>query len=194
MKRYIFAAGTAVLAVASCSIDENKLEQPCEEGTRITLSGQTSLDTKVSIGEKDGETYPLLWATGDVIRISTKGAAAATDETPAPAGIFSNEAAELFGESAGSTSGVFQTTNALNTDEAMDLVITYPGTAVYSEGVLTSAIPVFQTQRSANSSIHVGNYALAYDNDVKLEAGQTEGVTFSLEQKTAFVKVIVSTS
>lgn len=194
MKRYIFAAGTAVLAAASCSIDENKLEQPYEEGTRITLSGQTSLDTKVSIGEKDGETYPLLWATGDVIRISTKGAAAATDETPAPAGTFSNEAAELFGESAGSTSGVFQTTNALNTDEAMDLVITYPGTAVYSEGVLTSAIPVFQTQRSANSSIHVGNYALAYDNDVKLEAGQTEGVTFSLEQKTAFVKVIVSTS
>ena len=83
MKRYIFAAGTAVLAVASCSIDENKLEQPYEEGTRITLSGQTSLDTKVSIGEKDGETYPLLWATGDVIRISTKGAAAATDENPA---------------------------------------------------------------------------------------------------------------
>lgn len=194
MKRYIFAAGAAVLAVASCSIDENKLERPYEGGARITLSGQTSLDTKVSIGEKDGETYPLLWATGDVIRISTKGAAAATDENPAPAGTFSNEAAELFGESAGSISGVFQTTNALNTDEAMDLVITYPGTAVYSEGVLTSTIPVFQTQRSANSSIHVGNYALAYDNDVKLEAGQTEDVTFSLEQKTAFVKVIVSTS
>lgn len=194
MKKYILVLGLAAFAAASCSIDENKLAQPETDGPRLVLSGETTMNTKVSVGEKDGDIYPLLWVTGDVIRISTKGVAAATEEAPAPEGTFSNEAAELFSESSGSASGVFQTTNSLVAASDMDIVITYPGTAVYSEGVLTSSVPALQTQRSANSSLHVGNYALAYDNDVTLTAGQTEGVTFRLEQKTAFVKLVLSTS
>ena len=194
MKKYILALGLAALTAASCSINENKLAQPETAGPRLVLSGETTVNTKVSVGEKDGDIYPLLWVTGDVIRVSTKGAAVATEEAPAPEGTFSNEAATLFGESSGSASGVFQTTNSLVAASDMDIVITYPGTAVYSEGVLTSSVPALQTQRSANSSVHVGNYALAYDNDVTLAAGQTEDVTFQLEQKTAFVKLVLSTS
>lgn len=194
MKKYILVLGLAAFAAASCSIDENKLAQPETDGPRLVLSGETTMNTKVSVGEKDGDIYPLLWVTGDVIRISTKGVAAATEEAPAPEGTFSNEAAELFSESSGSASGVFQTTNSLVAASDMDIVITYPGTAVYSEGVLTSSVPALQTQRSANSSLHVGNYALAYDNDVTLAAGQTEDVTFQLQQKTAFVKLVLSTS
>ena len=195
MKKYISLFGALALIAASCSVDENKMARPgTEDGSRIVLSGTSTMNTKVSIGEKDGEVYPLLWATGDAIKVSTQGAALATEDNPAPAGTFSNENAELFSESAGRVSGVFQTTNALVADSDMKLVITYPGSAVYSEGILTSTVPALQTQRTASSSIHVGNYALAYDNDVDLAAGQTEDVTFELQQKTAFVKMVISSS
>ena len=185
MKHYIFAIGVAALAAASCSLEENKLEQPVQEGVRMTLSGNATIATKTSIGEKDGDIYPLLWATGDVITINSKDANAS--------GAFINEQAELFSLFVGSPSGVFQTYNALSPAADMDVYITYPGTVVYEEGTATASLPDLQTQLAPNSSIHVGNYSFAYD-DITINAGQTEDVNFTLEQKTAFVKLVLSTS
>lgn len=182
----ILVIGTAALAAVSCSIEENKLEQPAAEGNRMTLSGTVTIGTKVSIGEKDGEVYPLLWSAGDIISINSKDASVS--------GAFVNEQAELFSETAGETSGLFQTYNPLSPAADMDVVITYPGNSVlYSEGTVTGTVPEKQTQLAPNSSIHVGNYSFAYD-EIALKAGQTEDVNFALEQKTAYVKLVLSTS
>ena len=186
MKNMILVIGTAALAAVSCSIEENKLEQPAAEGNRMTLSGTVTIGTKVSIGEKDGEVYPLLWSAGDIISINSKDASVS--------GAFVNEQAELFSETAGETSGLFQTYNPLSPAADMDVVITYPGNSVlYSEGTVTGTVPEKQTQLAPNSSIHVGNYSFAYD-EIALKAGQTEDVNFALEQKTAYVKLVLSTS
>ena len=61
MKKYISLFGALALIAASCSVDENKMARPgTEDGSRIVLSGTSTMNTKVSIGEKDGEVYPLL--------------------------------------------------------------------------------------------------------------------------------------
>lgn len=191
MKKILYIAGICAAAymAASCSVDGNKLEQP--SGTRLRLSGETYMGTKVSVGENDGGVYPLLWGAGDVIGIWSRNTTGSGEEA---AGNILGEQAELFSESAGKTSGVFQTYNAVSVENDEDIVIVYPGTSVaYSDGRLSRNIPEFQEQRGRQSSAHVGNYALAYA-EVTLKAGQTEDVTFALGQKTAFVKVILSTT
>ncbi len=177
----------AFLAV-SCSVEESNIGQPAKDGVRMTLSGTTTEteNTKVSIGEKDGAVYPLLWGAGDIISINTVDANTS--------GAFINEQAELFSDSAGETSGLFQTYNELNPATDMDVVVTYPGNSVlYAEGTITGAVPEKQTQLAPSSSIHVGNYSFSYD-EITLAAGQIEDVNFALEQKTAYVKLILSTS
>ncbi|MDE7126782.1 MAG: hypothetical protein K2O58_02655 [Bacteroidales bacterium] len=189
MKRYLYATGVLMaVAAVSCSVDENKLEQPqtLKGGSRLQLAGEAFTGTKVSIGEKDGNTYPLLWGAGDVISISSRDTSAA--------GAVIDERAELFEESAGLSNGIFQTYNDVGTVRTEDIVIVYPGTSVtYGAGEIKRNIPEYQEQRSSGSSVHVGNYALAYA-EATLEAGQKEDVRFSLSQKTAFVKLVLSTS
>ncbi|MCM1176332.1 MAG: hypothetical protein NC308_00165 [Clostridium sp.] len=191
MKKILYAAGAMMMAMAavSCSVDENKLEQPglVKDGARLCLSGEAFMGgTKVSIGEKDSGVYPLLWGIGDVISISSRDTSAA--------GAIVDERAELFEETAGLSSGVFQTYNEVSLDKSGDIVVVYPGTSVtYGDGKLRRNLPEAQEQRSAGSSIHVGNYALSYA-EATLEAGQKEDVKFTLSQKTAFVKLMLSTS
>lgn len=185
MKKYILAIGVTALAAASCSLEENKLEQPAAEGARMTLSGTTSVNTKISIGEKDGNIYPLLWATGDIITINSVD--------PNSANAIVDEQAELFNESAGEISGIFQTYNAVQPASDEDVIITYPSTAHYVEGKVTASVPDLQTQLVPSNSLHLGMSSVAYDM-ITIKAGQTEDVTFNLEQKTAFVKLVLSTS
>lgn len=187
MKKILYAIGISA-AVVACSVDENKLEQPLavKGGVKLRLSGEAFMGTKVSIGEKDGATYPLLWGTGDVISISSKDTSAT--------GAIVDERAELFGETAGKANGVFQTYNEIVTDKADEIVIVYPGSSVtYGSSKIKGTIPEYQEQRSSNSSVHVGNYALAYA-EASLAAGQKEDVKFTLNQKTAFVKLVLTTS
>lgn len=184
----ILCAICATAALIGCSIDENKLEQPYKatDGVKLRLSGDTYMSTKVSIGEKDGSVYPLLWSMGDVISISSKDTSAI--------GAIVDERAELFEGSAGMSNGIFQTYNEVASDKGDDIVIVYPGTSVtYGDSEIKRNIPEYQEQRSANSSIHVGNYALAYAT-ASLAAGQKEDISFTLSQKTAFVKLVLSTS
>lgn len=197
MKKIMILAGSVLaLTAVSCSVDENKLEQPFLQGPRLTLNGTAFSDTKVSIGEKDGSVYPLLWGAGDVISIWSKDSETTLDEENQVVytGKIAGEQAELFEGSAGSASGVFQTYNVVSVDSDEDVLILYPGSALsYSAGKISRNLPQFQEQRSASSSIHIGNYALSYA-PATIKAGQTEGVTFSLTQKTAFMKVVLSTT
>lgn len=194
---YIIGMSAALLAV-SCSIEENKLEQPsASQGPKLTLTGYTHPATKVSIGEKDGEKYPLLWGTGDAIAIWSKDVTTTPGEGDAEdviTGKIQGEQAELYSGDAGKSSGVFQTNNSFSVESDEEIVITYPASALkYTDGKITGTLTEMQEQRSANSSIHVGNNALAFA-ETTLKANQTDGVTFTLEQKTAFVKVILTTS
>ena len=152
----------AAFWAASCSVEENNIGQPAMDGVRMTLSGTTTEtgNTKVSIGGKNGAVYPLLWSAGDIISINTVDANTS--------GAFINEQAELFSDTAGETSGLFQTYNELNPATDMDIVVTYPGNSVlYAEGTITGAVPEKQTQLAPSSSIHVGNYSFAYDGNFK---------------------------
>ncbi len=182
MKRFIIPLSLAVMTLASCSIEEENAPVP-SQGTHLVFSGETCASTKVSIGEKDGETYPLLWYTGDVISINSKD--------PFVEGAFVGEMADLYAESSGSVSGIFQTVNEIEPKVDMDLYILYPGGSMsYSNGIISGSVPATQTQRSTGSSVHIGNGCFSFAK-TSISAGQSEGVSFALDQKTAFVKVIV---
>lgn len=198
MKKTLYILGiSAALMAVSCTIEENKFEQPVQKGYHIEFTGYTSPDSKVSIGEKDGEVYPLLWTVGDVISIYSKDLVVTEGgegEEPVVNGNINGEFAELFTESAGKTSGVFQTGNTFSLDEDEDIVILYPASSLtYNDGKIRRTISNAQTQLAANSSLHVGQNVLSYA-ETTLKAGQTEGVKFNLAQKTAFVKLSLSTT
>lgn len=189
---------SAALVAVSCSMEETKPEVPSAgHGTRLTLTGYTYPETKVSIGEKDGSKYPLLWGPGDAIAIYSKDVTTISGKEGVKdtvIGTIIGEQAEVYSGSVGKSSGVFQTNNAFSVDKDQDIVITYPTSSVtYTDGKISGTLNALQEQRSANSSIHVGNNAFAFA-ETSLKAGQTEGVQFTLEQKTAFVKVILSTT
>lgn len=177
----------SVMAI-SCTIEEDNIHRPSfSDGPKMILKGSTAPESKISIGEKDGEVYPLKWETGDIISIWTK--------TPvADADTLQGELAELHGEDAGKTSGVFQAYESFTSEDEEDILIVYPGTSTtYKDGKISRHISNVQEQRGENSSIHVGQNALSY-GEARLLAGQTEGVKFTLSQKTAFVKLCLSTS
>lgn len=182
----VVAAG--VTAMASCSIEENKIDQPAAAGQKITLCGETYSQTKVSIGEKDGSVYPLLWQEGDAISIWSKSPVADADT-------IKGEQATLYADDAGKASGVFQTNNEVVPSKGEDILILYPASKMsYNyKGVVSMTLDDSQEQRKANSSDHVGNYSFAVAQ-TSLAKDQTEDVKFTLSQKTAYVKLELSTT
>ncbi|MBR6002448.1 MAG: hypothetical protein IK045_06260, partial [Bacteroidales bacterium] len=70
MKKTIFLTSLAILAL-SCAKEQEIPETPSPEGGRTEFSASLP-DTKVCLGEKDGDSYPTLWQAGD--RISVNGA------------------------------------------------------------------------------------------------------------------------
>ena len=204
MKKILLASGVIASLMAVSCVKEDAFHAPQQEaeGTRIEFVGESYDDaTKVSIGEKENGTYPLLWQEGDVISVWSKNLAAAdlptVDEegnpVPGAAGKIIGEQAELFGETAGYARGTFTTINPIKVTAATDVVITYPGTVTYVDGKVSGTIPAVQTQRGANSSFHVGNAALAFAQST-LSTADKDAVSFALSQKTAFVKLVLSTS
>lgn len=203
MKKIIYVAGVVASLLAVSCVKEDAFNQPQNEvqGTKIEFVGISNVDTKVSIGQKDGQTYPLLWQAGDVI--TAWSADLVTADLPTvdaegnpvagAVGKLIGEQAELFDGSAGQTRGIFTTVNPVAVTENTNIVITYPATAKYVDGVVTGSVATVQTQRSANSSLHVGNNALAYAEAV-LGTADKDAVSFTLKQQTAFVKLVLSTS
>ncbi len=177
MKRFIIPMISVVIMAAACTLQE---ESPVTcDGTRLMFLGDASTSTKVSFGEKDGEVYPLLWSTGDVISVNS------TD------GTINGELADLY-SSAGSSSGTFQAENDIIPDSDKDLVILYPGkTLSYEGGVISGSVSSTQTQTSANTSDRIGANTIAYAK-TSVTAGQRENVTFALRHEAAFVKVRIN--
>lgn len=185
MKKYIFLATAAILVLAGCKKEELINNAPVKgEGVTLSFEGTASDQTKVSIGEKDGSAYPLLWYNGDAIALYDKDTA-----------IVNGTQAELYSGSSGQAKGVFQTVSEVKLDAATDLILTYPAASVTYDPTnkIVGTVPAKQEQHRTAASYHLGKYCVAYANTT-VAAGQTEGVKFNLKQTTAFVKVVVSSS
>lgn len=201
--KILYAAGVfASLAIVSC-VKEDAFHAPQQvQGKRIEFVGDSyGAATKVSVGEKDGDKYPLLWQAGDAISVWSPDLVTedlpTTDADGNPvagtAGKIFGEKAELYSETAGKASGTFLTANPINVTGDTPVLITYPGTATFIDGKISAQVGYYQTQRSAGSSLHVGNNALAFAN-ATLKNTETDAVSFTLEQQTAFVKLSLTTS
>lgn len=68
MKNRLFAIGAMILMMTSCTQDElissDKGKEPATAGSCLTLVGLSSPQTRVSIGDKTGDVYPVLWSEG----------------------------------------------------------------------------------------------------------------------------------
>ena len=71
MKNRLFAIGAMILMMTSCTQDElissDKGKEPATAGSCLTLVGLSSTQTRVSIGDKTGDVYPVLWSEGDAL-------------------------------------------------------------------------------------------------------------------------------
>ena len=78
----LFAAALVMLAASSCEKNE-VLPEGNTEGKVVTLKASINNgETKTSLGEKDGDTYPVLWSEGDAIAvIQTKNVEIEGEET-----------------------------------------------------------------------------------------------------------------
>ena len=69
MKKLLYSVSTALLLL-SCNTEDPSLEtEPGKGGNAITFVGRTFPETRTEIGVKDGNSYPVLWSSGDRIGI-----------------------------------------------------------------------------------------------------------------------------
>ncbi len=101
MKNRLFAIGAMILMMTSCTQDEpissDNGKEPATAGSCLTLVGLSSPQTRVSIGDKTGDVYPVLWSEGDALGVFSR--TAGTD--------INNVQSLLSDESIGQNSGVF---------------------------------------------------------------------------------------
>ena len=121
MKNRLFAIGAMILMMTSCTQDElissDKGKEPATAGSCLTLVGLSSPQTRVSIGDKTGDVYPVLWSEGDALGVFSR--TAGTD--------INNVQSLLSDESIGQNSGVFTSDDVKMAEEgATELLIYYP--------------------------------------------------------------------
>ena len=101
MKNRLFAIGAMILMMTSCTQDElissDNGKEPATAGSCLTLVGLSSPQTRVSIGDKTGDVYPVIWSEGDALGVFSR--TAGTD--------INNVQSLLSDESIGQNSGVF---------------------------------------------------------------------------------------
>ena len=121
MKNRLFAIGAMILMMTSCTQDElissDNGKEPATAGSCLTLVGLSSPQTRVSIGDKTGDVYPVLWSEGDALGVFSR--TAGTD--------INNVQSLLSDESIGQNSGVFTSDDVkMAEEEATELLIFYP--------------------------------------------------------------------
>lgn len=193
MKKTLYIAAVALLSVtAACSLEE-PLQENIKGKVQYTFSGETvnAPATKIAIGEKDGDKWPVAWTDGDKI-----GIISTASET------FPNVYANLNKSDAGKTSGIFILENETEITENTDVVIYYPYSSLtsYSENLLNSYVPTEQKQARPNDTQHLSKYAFAYDKKT-IEPTQVDGdvsyqppVHFALTHGTAYLRLVISSN
>ena len=121
MKNKLYAIGVTILMMTSCTQDElissDNGKEPATAGSCLTLVGLSSPQTRVSIGDKTGDVYPVLWSEGDALGVFSR--TAGTD--------IHNVQSLLSDESIGQNSGVFTSDDVKMAEAgATELLIYYP--------------------------------------------------------------------
>lgn len=191
MKTYILKYGMVLLAAAGCTaenIEESHVGTP-EGQTYMTLIGNTAVDTKLAIGDKDGDRYPLSWSAGDQLGLYsvTEGAQI-------------NNIAATLAEGEGTSTGRFTVSDPIVLAESgeTEICIYYPYdmmanfSAETAEPVLEGNMETSQEQSAANVSDEVMEYGLAYATAVSSDA--EEPVSFTLNHAMAYIRVNVSST
>lgn len=187
MKKSIYIAASLLLTIAA-GCQKETLKENVKGSVKYTFCGETTASTKMSIGEKSGEKWPVLWSEGDKL-----GIISTASET------FPNSYANLVKESAGKQSGVFILEDEVELTEDTPVVLYYPYSSLttQSEGKLSSYVPVEQKQTKPNDSGNLSRYAFAYDSQT-IQKTQSDGVQppvkFALSHGTAYLRMVISSS
>ena len=175
MKKLLYSVSTALLLL-SCNTEDPSLEaEPGKGGNVITFVGRTFPETRTEIGVKDGNSYPVLWSSGDRIGIISPV------ET-----LFQNASATLNASDAGKNSGIFVLETETAVESSMDLIVYYPYSSytTYGDGALHASVPMEQRQARPGDSSHTGKYTLAYDkttiDPAAAAPGKSPSASFSL--------------
>ena len=96
-------------------------------------------ETRTEIGVKDGNSYPVLWSSGDRIGIISPV------ET-----LFQNASATLNASDAGKNSGIFVLETETAVESSMDLIVYYPYSSytTYGDGVFMRLFPWNSVRRA----------------------------------------------
>lgn len=127
MKKYLFLTSALVLMLAACA-KENQAPQSDSDLITVTIGATAQENSKVAIGQKDGDVYPVIWTAGD--KIAVNGVASSE------ADIQSNPAYAKFNvtvPAAGSYTLVYPYTDGNATDE-----VTFAGTTLPMYAVTTN--------------------------------------------------------
>lgn len=178
---------TAVfLGIVSCSDTADNIEKDALNDNKksFTLIAGEDTSTKISVGDKNGDKYPILWVEEDALGLysSTVGAN------------ITNERMGLT-KGAGSNEGVFIASGIELAEGATNLFIYHPYNQYGLEqenGNLKLKLNVDQIQSKPGNSEHIGKYGFSYDN-VTVPAGE-DRASFYLKHPLAYIKFVVSTS
>ena len=189
MKKLLYSVSTALLLL-SCNTEDPSLEaEPGKGGNMITFVGRTFPETRTEIGVKDGNSYPVLWSSGDRIGIISPV------ET-----LFQNASATLNASDAGKNSGIFVLETETAVESSMDLIVYYPYSSytTYGDGALHASVPMEQRQARPGDSSHTGKYTLAYDkttiDPAAAAPGKSPSASFSLRHAVAYVRFVISST
>ena len=189
MKKLLYSVSTALLLL-SCNTEDPSLEaEPGKGGNMITFVGRTFPETRTEIGVKDGNSYPVLWSSGDRIGIISPV------ET-----LFQNASATLNASDAGKNSGIFVLETETAVESSMDLIVYYPYSSytTYGDGALHASVPMEQRQARPGDSSHTGKYTLAYDkttiDPAAAAPGKSPSASFSLRHAVAYVRLVISST
>ena len=189
MKNILFLIGAMALIMASCTQDEivssDNGKEPSNSGSCLTLVGLSSPQTRVSIGDKAGDVYPVIWSEGDALGVFSR--TAGTD--------INNVQSLLSDESIGQNSGTFTSDDVKMAETgATELLIYYPyraNTALAETGnKITASLSVEQEQSRPGDSHHIGKYGFAY---AKATVSSPEMLAkFTLKHAMAYVKFSIA--
>lgn len=197
----IFTLGLCLSALFSCNrvdlIEQEQNLKENKEGVYITLMGDImNEETKVSIGESDGQKYTLKWTKDDALGIfSAEQAKSEFTGNDTTLTVIENVAARLDPSSDGQTSGKFYVADPLEIEEGVetDLLIYYPyknrRMLVANSTSMDVNIPCKQTVSESGDISGLISNSFAYAHTSVKSAD--EYAKFSLTWTNALVKVVV---
>jgi hypothetical protein len=189
---YFIILVVAGLMMVSCNTELiDPVKNDAGDADQLTLVGTTeSNGTRISIGDKAGNVYPVLWSEGDAIGLFSK----------TPGTEILNVPAHLRSGDGGSNEGIFTSANlTLASSGTTELAIYYPFdewgdnvTLDVDSEILEATLSTVQSQSRPDNSDHIGKYGVAYAKATA--ASSSSPVQFSLSHPLAYIKVKVSTS